>query len=278
MKNSDDGAGQKQDDGSSLYFDSFLCSCHDTPPATTATQPQWHHHPSSPAAMSVPTTLNGHSYSDHAMSSSDVALYLRRLELPQSVISNKPSLSQLSTVLLAHHEQIPKDTSPLHIPEADWKGDPDADIVLGESTRSFSHAQYELMRGYRVVLLLNASRCIGVQQDGGTTPRCFLLWTQSDFQCIATCIGIQSERDGRSLLSGEFGLGESRRPGLTILGNRCWDRTPRCMKMGGNGVPCRMRCSWSIGRAAKGGILSTLDSEVDLVPSRQFFPPSNGFD
>ncbi|KAJ7674317.1 hypothetical protein B0H17DRAFT_1208118 [Mycena rosella] len=43
-----------------------------------------------------------------------------------------PSLSLLSTLLLSHWEEIPKDTTPLHVPEKQWNG-PSTPIKLGSA-------------------------------------------------------------------------------------------------------------------------------------------------
>lgn len=65
------------------------------------------------------------------LSQSDAEAYLRRLKLDPVLVQQSASLELLSTILLAHHEQVPKDTSPLHVPESHWTGS--YPIVLGSS-------------------------------------------------------------------------------------------------------------------------------------------------
>ncbi|KAJ7166049.1 arylamine N-acetyltransferase 1 [Mycena filopes] len=62
----------------------------------------------------------------------DAAAYLERIKLPSTLLDSPPSLSLLSTLFLSHLEQIPKDTTPLHVPEAQWKG-PSTPIKLGSA-------------------------------------------------------------------------------------------------------------------------------------------------
>jgi len=47
--------------------------------------------------------------------------YLERIRLPPSTFDERPSFELLSKLLLAQLEHIPLDTSPLHVPEADWE-------------------------------------------------------------------------------------------------------------------------------------------------------------
>lgn len=79
-----------------------------------------------PAPNSLP-----HYTATYALTPSLAASYLERLLLSPTLLSSPPTLSLLSTVLLAHHEQVPKDTSPLHVPESDWQSP--TPIILGSS-------------------------------------------------------------------------------------------------------------------------------------------------
>lgn len=54
------------------------------------------------------------------LSRSDTLVYLSRIKLPPSLLSSPPSHSLLSTLILAHLEQVPKDTTPLHVPAENW--------------------------------------------------------------------------------------------------------------------------------------------------------------
>ncbi|GAA6020047.1 hypothetical protein JCM11491_004909 [Sporobolomyces phaffii] len=58
------------------------------------------------------------------------SLYLERIQLAQSTAAERPSLALLSKLLLAQLEHIPKDTSPLHVAEPEWRAGPSA-IKLG---------------------------------------------------------------------------------------------------------------------------------------------------
>jgi len=50
-----------------------------------------------------------------------VLQYVERIQLPPSTLDEPPSFELLSKLLLAQLENIPLDTSPLHVPEADWE-------------------------------------------------------------------------------------------------------------------------------------------------------------
>ncbi|GAA5875628.1 hypothetical protein JCM8547_000892 [Rhodosporidiobolus lusitaniae] len=65
-----------------------------------------------------------------ALSRDDAEAYTDRLQLPRSVLNEQPSCDLLKRVMVAQLEEIPKETSPLHVPEADWEG-PNKPIVLG---------------------------------------------------------------------------------------------------------------------------------------------------
>ncbi|KAF8173886.1 hypothetical protein K438DRAFT_1683119 [Mycena galopus ATCC 62051] len=62
----------------------------------------------------------------------EAGAYLQRLKLSAALLDSPPSLSLLSTLFLSHLEQIPKDTSPLHVPEAQWSG-PSTPIKLSSA-------------------------------------------------------------------------------------------------------------------------------------------------
>lgn len=59
-------------------------------------------------------------YAQDVLTSAQTALYLTRINLPTSLLGESPSLELLSKLLLAQLENIPKDTSPLHVPEEQW--------------------------------------------------------------------------------------------------------------------------------------------------------------
>ncbi|KAF8173758.1 hypothetical protein K438DRAFT_1849925 [Mycena galopus ATCC 62051] len=61
-------------------------------------------------------------YLQPKMNRAEASAYLERLKLPAALLDSPPSLSLLSTLFLSQLEQIPKDTSPLHVPEAQWGG------------------------------------------------------------------------------------------------------------------------------------------------------------
>ncbi|KAJ7039393.1 arylamine N-acetyltransferase 1 [Mycena alexandri] len=69
-------------------------------------------------------------YAAAKLNKANAGAYLERIKLSSTLLDSPPSLSLLSTLLLAHLEQIPKDTSPLHVPEAQWNG-PSTPIKLG---------------------------------------------------------------------------------------------------------------------------------------------------
>ncbi|GAA5992485.1 hypothetical protein JCM10908_000843 [Rhodotorula pacifica] len=55
------------------------------------------------------------------------AAYLERIQLPPSTLSSPPSLSLLSQLLQSQLENIPKDTTPMHVSEAQWSSSTDED-------------------------------------------------------------------------------------------------------------------------------------------------------
>ncbi|KAK7053740.1 peptidase-S9 domain-containing protein, partial [Favolaschia claudopus] len=71
-------------------------------------------------------------YVQAKLTRTEAEAYLQRLRLPSSLLDSAPSLSLLSTLFLSHLEWIPKDTSPLHVPEAQWKG-PSTPIKLSSA-------------------------------------------------------------------------------------------------------------------------------------------------
>lgn len=65
---------------------------------------------------------------------SETLAYLTRLSLPDSLTSQPPSLPLLQQLFTAQNQSVPKDTSPLHVPEADWTSAPhETPIVLGSA-------------------------------------------------------------------------------------------------------------------------------------------------
>ncbi|GAA6060951.1 hypothetical protein JCM10212_006533 [Sporobolomyces blumeae] len=77
------------------------------------------------------------------LSPSQAIDYLDRISLPRSLIDERPSFELLSRLLLAQLEQIPKDTTPLHVAEAQWASPPSviklstAYTNMPESTSAF---------------------------------------------------------------------------------------------------------------------------------------------
>ncbi|TNY21742.1 arylamine N-acetyltransferase 1 [Rhodotorula diobovata] len=79
------------------------------------------------------------------LSQEQVEQYLDRIALPRTLAADEPpSLDLLRRVMVAHLEQVAKDTSPLHVPEEQWDGPSDTPIKLSsaftnmpESTSAF---------------------------------------------------------------------------------------------------------------------------------------------
>ncbi|KAJ7483968.1 arylamine N-acetyltransferase 1 [Mycena galericulata] len=71
-------------------------------------------------------------YAEAKLSRTEAGAYLDRIKLSAELLDSPPSLSLLSTLFLSHLEQIPKDTSPLHVPEEQWNG-PSMRIKLGSA-------------------------------------------------------------------------------------------------------------------------------------------------
>ncbi|KAK4704944.1 hypothetical protein P7C70_g1261, partial [Phenoliferia sp. Uapishka_3] len=71
-------------------------------------------------------------YSVATNTKEEATAYLARIKLPETLLASPPTLQLLSTLFLAQLENVPKDTSPLHVPVAAWSG-PSAPIVLGSS-------------------------------------------------------------------------------------------------------------------------------------------------
>ncbi|BGP14128.1 hypothetical protein JCM10213_002426 [Rhodosporidiobolus nylandii] len=57
-----------------------------------------------------------------ALSREDAEVYVNRIKLPRSVLDEGPSAGLLQHVMQSQLEQVAKDTSPLHVPEEQWKG------------------------------------------------------------------------------------------------------------------------------------------------------------
>lgn len=72
-------------------------------------------------------------FSHEALTRPQAAAYLARLHLPPTLLNSKASYELLDEIFLAQLERVPKDSSPLHVPQKDWEGDPAKDIVLGSS-------------------------------------------------------------------------------------------------------------------------------------------------
>jgi hypothetical protein len=66
------------------------------------------------------------------LNKAEAGAYLERIKLSSTQLDSPPSLPLLSTLFLSHLEQIPLDTSPLHVPEAQWIG-PSTPIKLGSA-------------------------------------------------------------------------------------------------------------------------------------------------
>ncbi|KZP31081.1 arylamine N-acetyltransferase 1 [Athelia psychrophila] len=59
--------------------------------------------------------------------------YLIRLHLPASLLASLPSLSLLTVLFTAQNEQVPKDTTPLHVPPDQWNAAPSTPITLSSA-------------------------------------------------------------------------------------------------------------------------------------------------
>ncbi|KAJ7741492.1 arylamine N-acetyltransferase 1 [Mycena olivaceomarginata] len=62
------------------------------------------------------------TFATDALKPDQIAAYLARIELPTSLAASAPSLELLSEVYQAHPENVPKDTTIMHVPKAAWKG------------------------------------------------------------------------------------------------------------------------------------------------------------
>ncbi|KAJ7124502.1 arylamine N-acetyltransferase 1 [Mycena epipterygia] len=71
-------------------------------------------------------------YAEAKLNKTEAGAYLERIKLPLTLLDSPPSLSLLSTLFLSHLEHIPKDTTPLHVPEEQWRG-PSTPIKLGSA-------------------------------------------------------------------------------------------------------------------------------------------------
>lgn len=71
------------------------------------------------------------AFSDATLSQEDAKAYLTRIALPSSLLESPPSLDLLTQVHVAHHEQVPKDTTPLHISENTWSQPSTPIVQLG---------------------------------------------------------------------------------------------------------------------------------------------------
>ena len=69
------------------------------------------------------------TFATDALTPDQVAAYLTRIELPESLGAEAPSLALLSKVYLHHHLHVPKDTTVMHVPRDAWSG-PSQPIVL----------------------------------------------------------------------------------------------------------------------------------------------------
>lgn len=72
------------------------------------------------------------TFATDSFSSEQVAAYLHRIGLSPSLVESPPSLQLLSQIYLAHHENVPKDTTAMHCSHDAWTG-PSSPIVLGSS-------------------------------------------------------------------------------------------------------------------------------------------------
>ncbi|KAJ7499872.1 arylamine N-acetyltransferase 1 [Mycena latifolia] len=71
-------------------------------------------------------------YAISTLNRTEAGAYLERIQLPSTLLDSPPSLPLLTTLFLAHLEQIPKDTTPLHVPEEQWHG-PSTPIKLSSA-------------------------------------------------------------------------------------------------------------------------------------------------
>ncbi|KAJ6579627.1 arylamine N-acetyltransferase 1 [Mycena vulgaris] len=71
-------------------------------------------------------------YAPSKLNKTEAGAYLERINLSSTLLDSPPSLDLLSRLFLSHLEHIPKDTSPLHVPEEQWSG-PSTSIKLGSA-------------------------------------------------------------------------------------------------------------------------------------------------
>ncbi|GAA5900594.1 uncharacterized protein JCM6883_002892 [Sporobolomyces salmoneus] len=72
-------------------------------------------------------------FKQNVLTTQQAELYLSRINLTPPTLSEPPSLELLSKLLLAQLENIPKDTSTLHVPESQWNSADSTDIKLSEA-------------------------------------------------------------------------------------------------------------------------------------------------
>lgn len=73
-------------------------------------------------------------YVQQKLTREQAVAYLERISLSPDLINAPASLDLLTTITLAQLEQIPKDTSPLHVSEEQWKGPADTPIKLSSNS------------------------------------------------------------------------------------------------------------------------------------------------
>ncbi|BGP46300.1 hypothetical protein JCM10450v2_002142 [Rhodotorula kratochvilovae] len=95
--------------------------------------------------------------------------YLSRIHLPRALVDAPPSLDLLHKIQVSHLETVIKDTSPLHVPEEQWKG-PSTPIVLGSAlcTMPESKGAFD-----RIVLQKKGAFCFAINSTFAAFLRSF---------------------------------------------------------------------------------------------------------
>jgi len=97
-------------------------------------------------------------YKQEVLTREQSLLYLDRIRLPPSTIDESPSLELLSKLLLSQLEEIPKDTSPLHVAESQWTGPSTSAIKL---STAFTNMPEGISAFDRIVKQKKGAFCFG---------------------------------------------------------------------------------------------------------------------
>ncbi|BGP30133.1 hypothetical protein JCM10296v2_001885 [Rhodotorula toruloides] len=99
----------------------------------------------------------------------DTERYLERMGLPAALACEPPSLDLLSRILMAHHLNIPYDSSAIHVGPEDWRG-PNKEITWrqGPGMEMGGRGNFD-----RVVLRRNGGYCYALNQLAASLLRGF---------------------------------------------------------------------------------------------------------